>query len=330
MIRIELENREKKIISDRGKLSTQTKGRLNSEEECEYLTCYQLDRERILYSKAFRRLKHKTQVFLSPQGDHYRTRLMHTIEVSQIARSIARSLELNEDLAEAIALGHDLGHTPFGHAGEVVLNELCPQGFKHNEQSLRVVDLLEGKNGLNLTWEVRDGIKNHTGDELPKTLEGQIVRYADRIAYINHDIDDAKRGKIICDNDLPMDCIRILGNNTHDRIKNMILDIVKTSKDCETIKMTGDFQKALDDLRSYMFEKVYFKSLAKDEEFKAKNIVKELYIYFLENWDLIPMDIIKKEKDNEYYMGVCDYIAGMTDRYAINKFYDIFIPKSWI
>ena len=329
MIRIELENREKLILSDKGMLAINTRGREKKEDECEYLTCFQLDRERIVYSKAFRRLKHKTQVFLAPEGDHYRTRLIHTLEVTQIARTIARALQLNEDLTEAIALGHDLGHTPFGHAGERVLNELCPIGFKHNEQSLRVVDFLEGDSGLNLSWEVRDGIKNHTGDELPKTLEGMIVRTADRIAYLNHDIDDAIRGKIIHKNDLPRDCIQILGNNTHDRIKNMILDIVKTSRDSETIKMSQGFQKAKDNLRAYMFEKVYFKSLAKVEEEKAKNIVKSLYVYFIENWDLIPINIMNREKEQAQYWAVCDYIAGMTDRYAINKFYDIFIPKSW-
>jgi len=232
-----------------------------------------------LYSKAFRRLKHKTQVFLSPEGDHYRTRLTHTLEVSQIARTIAKSLRLNEDLTEAIALGHDLGHTPFGHAGERVLNEICPHGFKHNEQSLRVVDVLEKDNGLNLTWEVRDGILNHTGNTIPSTLEGQIIRYADRIAYINHDIDDAIRGGIISEDSLPKECVKVLGNTSGRRINNMIVDIIANSKDRNTIKMSSEFQEAMDELREFMFDNVYIGSKAKKDEMKAQNIIKELYNY---------------------------------------------------
>lgn len=214
LIREELEKLEAQILSPYAAKSADSRGRLREEKECDIRTRFQRDRDRILYSKAFRRLKHKTQVFLSPEGDHYRTRLTHTLEVSQIARTIAKSLRLNEDLTEAIALGHDLGHTPFGHAGERVLNEICPHGFKHNEQSLRVVDVLEKDNGLNLTWEVRDGILNHTGNTIPSTLEGQIIRYADRIAYINHDIDDAIRGGIISEDSLPKECVKVLGNTS--------------------------------------------------------------------------------------------------------------------
>jgi len=329
MIRLELEEREKKTMGPLAQRSTNTKGREKKEDESDYMTSFQLDRERIIYSKAFRRLKHKTQVFLAPEGDHYRTRLTHTIEVSQIARTIARCLNLNEDLTEAIALGHDLGHTPFGHAGEGALNEVCPLGFKHYEQSLRVVDLLEGEGGLNLTWEVRDGILNHTGNDMAQTLEGQIIKYADRTAYINHDIEDAIRGDIIKEEDLPKDSLKILGNNTKDRIKNTILDIVENSKDKHKIQMSDHFQQAMDVLRTYMFKNVYHQSLAKRDEDKARNVVKELYFYFIQNPRVFYIESGMEYKEESLERLVCDFIAGMTDRYAVKKFHEIFVPKSW-
>jgi dGTPase len=325
MIRIILEKQEKEFLSSYAKLSSQSVGRQKEEKESDYLTCFQSDRKRIIYSKAFRRLKHKTQVFLEPEGDHYRTRLIHTVEVSEISRTIARCLSLNEDLAEAIALGHDLGHTPFGHAGEVILNKLSKNGFKHNEQSLRIVDVLEGNDGLNLTNEVRDGILNHTGENIPSTLEGQIVRIADRIAYINHDIDDAIRGGIIKEQDLPNECIKILGNNSQMRIENMIMDIVSKSTNC--IRMSSVFQNAQDELRNFLFDKVYVNSIAKKDEQKAQDIIEKLFMYFRKNLNSIPTEISKKYDAHKDEL-VADYIAGMTDRYAINKFKEIFIPKS--
>lgn len=329
LIREELEMIEDKMLSPYAKKSSQSIGREYEEDECDIRTRFQRDRDRVLYSKAFRRLKHKTQVFLSPEGDHYRTRLTHTLEVSQIARTIARSLRLNEDLTEAIALGHDLGHTPFGHAGENVLNDICPHGFKHNEQSLRVVDVLERDNGLNLTWEVRDGIKNHTGDTIPSTMEGQIVRYADRIAYINHDIDDAIRGGVIKEDSLPNDCTSVLGYKSSQRINNMIVNIIEHSKNSDTIKMNCDFQKAKDKLREFMFKNVYVGSEAKTDEIKAQNIIKELYKYIKAKPEYLSLEAKKMLQYSDLDRVVCDYIAGMTDRYAVKKFHEIFIPKSW-
>jgi dGTPase len=328
LIRVEAELNEKKTLSKYAQLSINTKGRKNNEKKCDLRTDFQRDRDRILYSKAFRRLKHKTQVFLSPEGDHYRTRLTHTLEVSQIARTIARSLHLNEDLTEAIALGHDLGHTPFGHAGEKVLNEICKFGFKHYEQSLRVVDKLEKKGGLNLTWEARDGILNHTGLNVASTLEGQIIKFADRIAYINHDIEDAIRGRILANNDLPKNCIDILGNTSGVRINNMIKNIINNSiNGC--IKMSDDFYEATMNLRKFMFEKVYEGSKMK-EEHKAQKLLKELYFYLIENEKFINDEFKFLEKEVKKERLVCDYIAGMTDRYAIKKFIEIFIPKPWL
>ncbi|AUG57791.1 MAG TPA: deoxyguanosinetriphosphate triphosphohydrolase [Ruminiclostridium sp.] len=328
-IRQEYELIEEKILSPYASLSSKSKGRKFPEPQCEVRTCFQRDKDRIIYSKAFRRLKHKTQVFISPEGDHYRTRLTHTLEVSQIARTIARSLRLNEDLTEAIALGHDLGHTPFGHAGETVLNDICPFGFKHNEQSLRVVDVLERKNGLNLTWEVRDGIKNHTGDTLPQTLEGQIIRFADRIAYINHDIDDAIRGGVISEECLPKECVKVLGETSSQRINNMITNIIRESKNSNIIKMDKEFQEATNEMRKFMFKNVYIGSKAKKEEDKAKNIIKELYNYLKNKPEYLPKEIAKKLETSSIDRVVCDYIAGMTDRYAVKKFHEIFIPESW-
>lgn len=329
LVREELEELEKRTLSPYAQLSSQSRGREIEEKECDLRTRFQRDKDRIVYSKAFRRLKHKTQVFISPEGDHYRTRLTHTLEVTQIARTIARSLRLNEDLTEAIALGHDLGHTPFGHTGETVLNSICPQGFKHNEQSLRVVDVLEKENGLNLTWEVRDGIKNHTGDVLPSTLEGQIIRFADRIAYINHDIDDAIRGGIILNEDLPEECLKVLGYSSRERINTMIVDIVEQSRGVNEIRMSPHIQKAMNELREYMFKNVYIGSKAKKEEIKAQNIVKQLYYYFKENKDLLPKEMYKFIDRDGYDKVVCDYIAGMTDRFAVKKFREIFIPEPW-
>ncbi|NLP12986.1 MAG: deoxyguanosinetriphosphate triphosphohydrolase [Clostridium sp.] len=329
LIREELEMFEDKMLSPFAQRSSQSKGRKHEEKECNIRTRFQRDRDRILYSKSFRRLKHKTQVFLSPEGDHYRTRLTHTLEVSQIARTIARSLRLNEELTEAISLGHDLGHTPFGHAGEMVLNEICPYGFRHNEQSLRVVDVLERDKGLNLTWEVRDGIKNHTGSIIPSTLEGQVVRYADQVAYINHDIDDAIRGGVICEENLPKECTSVLGIKSSRRINNMIINIIENSRNKDTVSMSDEFKEAKDELREFMFKNVYVGSEAKKDEMKAKNIIRELYKYIKSKPDFLSDEAKKMLQTMDLDRVVCDYIAGMTDRYAIRKFHEIFIPEPW-
>lgn len=313
---------EDTYLSEYAAKNSQTKGRKTPIEPCQIRTDFHRDRDRILHSKAFRRLKHKTQVFISPAGDHYRTRMTHTLEVSQIARTIARALRLNEDLTEAIALGHDLGHTPFGHIGEEVLNELLPGGFKHNEQSLRVVEVLEN---LNLTAETLDGILNHTGKNTPFTLEGQIVKIADRIAYLNHDIDDAVRAGIIKENDLPESAIMILGSNINARITTTIKDIVLNSKEC--IKMSDECKRAMDELRTWMFDHVYKDSLAKKEEYKAKKVISELFNYYMENSQQLELD--SKIKSDSKERIVADYIAGMTDRFALQDYIDKFIPKSW-
>lgn len=328
-IREDIEKREDQLMSDAAQLNRNSRGRDYEEKKCDIRTDFQRDRDRIIYSKAFRRLKHKTQVFISPEGDHYRTRLTHTLEVSQIARTIARCLRLNEDLTEAIALGHDLGHTPFGHSGENVLNSVCPHGFKHNEQSIRVVEVLERENGLNLTWEVRDGIRHHTGKGKASTLEGQIVKFADRIAYINHDIEDAMRGKVIREKDLPKECVKVLGNKSSTRINNMILNIIEYSQNTDSIAMSHEFQNATDELRSFMFKHVYVGSVAKKEELKAMNIVKELYNYIKDSPEALPPEAAKMLDKYDVDRVVCDYIAGMTDRYAVKKFSDIFVPASW-
>jgi len=328
-IREQFEQLEIKQLSKFACYSLKSKGRLISEGKCKIRTEFQRDKDRIIYSKAFRRLKHKTQVFISPEGDHYITRLTHTLEVSQVARTIARALKLNEDLTEAISLGHDLGHTPFGHVGEQALNEACPQGFKHNEQSLRVVDILEKRQGLNLTWEVRDGILNHNGTNKPSTLEGQIVKFADRIAYINHDIEDAIRGKVIKEIDLPKDCIDILGFKTSTRINNMIENIIENSQDIDCIKMSNDFLESTNKLRKFMFDNVYEGIKANDNIEKAKKLVKNLYNKILKNPELLNND--SKEMLDRYNLDriVCDYVAGMTDRYAISKFNEIYLPYPW-
>ncbi len=322
------EDIERQCLSRHASLSACTRGRLEEETKCDIRTEYQRDRDRILHSKAFRRLKHKTQVFIAPEGDHYRTRLTHTLEVSQIARTIARALRLNEDLTEAIALGHDLGHTPFGHAGEKALDEIHPGGFKHNEQSLRVVEILEGGKGLNLTYEVRDGILKHTGDQEPETLEGKIVSFSDRIAYINHDIDDAIRGGILKDSSIPEKCVRILGSTHKERINTMITDIITESNRRNEISMSSIVNQATYDLRKFMYDNVYIGSSAKKEESKTKNIIKSLYSYYIQNPGEIPAgDKICEITDMQRF--VCDYIAGMSDRFAINVFTELFIPSPW-
>ena len=328
-IREKTEQIEENILSPFAMLSKNTHGRDVIEGKCEIRTEYQRDRDRIIHSKSFRRLKHKTQVFISPEGDHYRTRLTHTLEVAQIARTIARALRLNEDLAEAIALGHDLGHTPFGHSGESVLNTICPHGFKHNEQSLRVVDVLERKGGLNLTYEVRDGILHHTGDGIPCTLEGQVVRYADRIAYINHDVDDALRGKVLLQDELPQDCIGILGETGSNRINTMIKDIVFTSEGEDQINMSFEVKKATDRVRTFMFEHVYIGSTAKVEEKKAVKIIGELYSHMKNNPEMLPKELQQLMHQYDIDRLTCDYVAGMTDTYAVKQFSQIFIPAPW-
>ena len=328
-IREEQEKREHLILSPYASFSDQSRGRDREEEQCPMRTIYQRDRDRIIHCKAFRRLKHKTQVFLAPEGDHYRTRLTHTLEVAQIARSIARALNLNEDLTEAIALGHDLGHTPFGHAGERTLNSLCPMGFAHYKQSIRVVELLEkdGK-GLNLTWEVRDGIVNHRTSGNPSTLEGKAVRLSDKIAYINHDIDDGIRAGILKESDIPSEYTYVLGNSTKERLNTMISDIVVNSLGKNDIVMSEPVHKAMTDLRKFMFESLYLNPTAKSEEAKADKLITELYRYYVANTDKLP-DTYKRfitEFDERPEQVVCDYIAGMSDQYSISKFQEIFVP----
>ncbi|MDK2820878.1 MAG: dGTPase [Clostridia bacterium] len=325
LLRLEAEKLEKKNLGSWASLSSETRGRVRPEEPCPIRTEYQRDRDRIIHCKAFRRLKHKTQVFIAPEGDHFRTRLTHTLEVAQISRTIARALCLNEDLTEAIALGHDLGHTPFGHSGEEALNEVVRGGFKHNLQSLRVVEVLEGNGGLNLTWEVRDGIVHHTGPKKPKTLEGQIIRIADRIAYINHDIDDALRANIINLNQLPKNCLEVLGYNHRERIHTMVTDMIRFSWKQGIIGMSPEVQQATDDLRDFLFENVYIGSKAKVEEDKAKKMLKQLYLYYLNKPEALPQGV----DTNDVYRRACDYIAGMTDRYAILRYTKLFVPAGF-
>jgi len=331
-IREMTEQNEEKILSPYATKSKDTKGRQHPISRCDMRTEYQRDRDRIIHAKSFRRLKHKTQVFLAPAGDHYRTRLTHTMEVSQIARTIARSLRLNEDLAEAIALGHDLGHTPFGHTGEFMLDEICTFGFRHYQQSLRVVDHLEGGTGLNLTYEVRDGILNHAGDNEASTLEGKIIKFADRIAYINHDIDDALRGGIIKEDDLPRDCLLVLGSTHGDRISTLIYDIVKTSEGQNKIAMSDSVAEAMKNLRDFMFKTVYVNSRAQEENHKSQKVITMLFETFMEKPSLMG-ETNSVYSDIERFgleQTVCDYIAGMTDNYAIYKFNEIFVPKIWL
>lgn len=309
--------------------SVDSRGRVRSEEHCQVRTPFQRDRDRIIHSKSFRRLKHKTQVFIIPEGDHYRTRLTHTLEVAQIARTVARALRLNEDLTEAIALGHDLGHTPFGHAGEQALDEVVTGGFKHNRQSLRVVEELEGAGGLNLTWEVRDGILNHTGPMTPITLEGQVVKIADRVAYINHDIDDALRGGILELVQMPEHCLNLLGWEHSQRINSMIMDLIHSNQGAESIRMSPGVQRATDDLRNFLFRHVYIGSEAKREEQKARHVVQYLFRHLHDNPTMMPAEYQRRAGQIGIERAVCDYIAGMTDRYAIAQFEKLFIPRAF-
>ena len=334
-IRLKIEEIEKNNLSKYAMLSENSKGRKTFEEKCSIRTDYQRDRDRIIHSKSFRRLKHKTQVFIAPEGDHYRTRLTHTLEVAQIGRTIARALSLNEDLVEAISLGHDLGHTPFGHTGERILNDLNPNGFRHNEQSIRIVEFLEHKSdrvGLNLTYEVREGIIKHSGNCKSQTLEGQVVGYSDRIGYINHDIDDAIRAGVIESKNLPKDCVNILGSTHGQRINNMILDIIINSMEKHQISMSDEFEYYTKKLRKYMFENVYLNKEAKSEEIKAEYIIKELYKYYYQDKNNLPKEHLElyQNLDNPLLEDIIsDYIAGMTDRYVVNTFNNIFVPKPW-
>ncbi len=323
------EQRELSLLSPYAMLAERSRGRQWPEEECAVRTCWQRDRDRILHSKAFRRLKHKTQVFIQPEGDHYRTRLTHTLEVAQIARTIARALALNEDLTEAISLGHDLGHTPFGHAGEQALDRLLPGGFRHNEQSLRVVDKLEGERGLNLTVETRDGIACHTGDKLPSTLEGAIVRLADRIAYINHDIDDALRAGVLRAEDLPQSAVRVLGQTHGERIHNMVMDVIQRSQGRGEILLSEHVQAAMDELRDFLFDRVYIGSEAKRDEGKAEKMVEVIYNYYLEHPEQMPELYQRVWRQEGLVQAVVDYVAGMTDRFIIHQFEQMFIPQGW-
>ncbi len=301
-----------------------SKGRMKKIVPCSIRTEFQRDRDRILHSKSFRRLKHKTQVFIIPEGDHYRTRLTHTLEVSQIARTIGRALRLNEDLIEAIALGHDLGHTPFGHAGERALARICPYGFEHNKHSLRVVDVLENGVGLNLTYEVRDGILNHRSALMPETLEGLTVRFADKIAYINHDIDDALRGGIISEDMIPKNCTDVLGKTHGERINTMVLDMINTK-----LSPSPDIKEAMGTLRDFLFENVYIGSNAKTEESKGEEIIARLYEYFISHPEALPENEQTLLKNSDIHRTVCDYIAGMSDEYAVEMFKTIFLPTPW-
>ena len=330
-IRESMEQRELKMLNPYASFSLYSKGRERQEEECDVRTVYQRDRDRILHSKAFRRMKDKTQVFLAPQGDHYRTRLTHTLEVSQIARTIAKALRLNEDLVEAIALGHDLGHTPFGHAGERALNAVNPDGFAHYKQSVRVAQVLE-KNGegLNLTWEVRDGILNHRTSGNPSTLEGKVVRLSDKIAYIHHDMDDAIRGGILTEADVPKEICEVIGSSPTERLDHFIHDIVTNSMDKDDILMSEPVAEAMTKIRQFMFERVYKNPVAKSEEGKAEMLMETLYQHFLKHLDDLPeeyLNLLSVGEPREKV--VCDYVGAMTDRFAIAVYEDIYIPKSW-
>lgn len=332
-IREQAEEREFQYLSRYASHSRESKGRERVEEECDIRTVYQRDRDRIIHSKAFRRLKDKTQVFLAAQGDHYRTRLTHTLEVSQTARTIAKALELNEDLVEAIALGHDLGHTPFGHAGEAALNEICPEGFAHFKQSVRVVERLE-KNGegLNLTWEVRDGMLNHRTSGTPHTLEGQVVRLCDKISYIHHDMDDAQRAGIFQEDDIPITIRVTLGDSCKERLNTLIHDTIRNSYGKDKVEMTPEIAEAMRELRTLMFRSVYNNPVAKKEERKARTMLQEMYLYY--SYSRHPEQMSREyqkliaEGENRERVA-CDYISGMTDQYAMAKFKEIFIPSAW-
>ena len=331
-IREELELLEHKRLNPLAAFADRSKGRPRSEEEREHdvRTCFQRDTDRIVHSKAFRRLMHKTQVFLSPEGDHYRTRMTHTLEVTRISRTITQALGLNEDLAEAIAMGHDLGHTPFGHAGEDALSRCLGQPFRHNEQSLRVVDILERDGqGLNLTHEVRMGILGHTGPHIPETLEGQVVRRSDQIAYVNHDIDDAIRAGILTDDDIPAQISDVLGQTHSARVNTLVIDAIQTSREAGAVMLSPEVDKALMDLRSFMFERVYRNPVAKGEESKAKDMLQRLFEHYITHPEELPEDFHPQMSFDGMERTVCDYIAGMTDNYAVDKFTEIFIPMGW-
>ena len=331
-LREELEALEHLQLDKRAAFADETRGRFRPEEPRveDVRTAYQRDTDKIVHSKAFRRLMHKTQVFLRPEGDHYRTRMTHTLEVARIARTIAKALNLNEDLAEAVAMGHDLGHTPFGHAGEVALSEAMGQPFCHNEQSLRVVDVLEnGGEGLNLTYEVRMGILGHTGPFVPETLEGRIVRWADRMAYVNHDIDDAIHAGILNGNDIPRFVLKTLGITHSSRINTLVCDMITTSREAGDICLSEPVEKALQQLREFMFERVYRNPVAKGEETKAKAMLKRLYEYYYNHPETMPADFQPQLSLEGMERTVCDYIAGMTDNYAVDKYTQLFIPMGW-
>ena len=331
LIREDLEQWEQEYLSPYASLSCNSRGRDRYEPPCDIRPIYQRDRDRILHSKAFRRLKDKTQVFLTPSGDHYRTRLTHTLEVSQNARTIAKALRLNEDLVEAIALGHDLGHTPFGHAGERALNEICPYPFEHSEQSVRLVEVLEKDGrGLNLSYEVRDGIRNHQTAGMPSTLEGKIVRFSDKIAYIYHDTDDAIRGGIIQESDVPVEIRQVLGETSKERLNRMIHDVVANSAGRPDVVMSETTWESMMALRKFLFEEVYDNHIVKKEECKSVRLVQTLYQYYLENIDLLPEDYLKLlDAGTPREIAVCDYIASMSDKFVIATFESLYIPKSW-
>jgi dGTPase len=329
-IRERTEEIERLILSERAVLAAESKGREAEEEPDELRTAFQRDRDRIIHAKAFRRLKHKTQVFISPEGDHYRVRLTHTLEVAQIARTVARALRLNEDLTEAIALGHDLGHTPFGHLGEEALSPFLARPFKHNEQSLRVVDHLEndGK-GLNLSWEVRDGIVNHTWSmPMPVTLEAQVARFSDRIAYVNHDVDDAIRAGILTAEDLPAEVVSVLGLDHGGRINTLVRGLVEESEPADQVALPAALLEALNALRAFLFDRVYLRLEARDEQEKAIALVRSLFSYYLEHPDAVPAEYRSSPGDLPTH--VADYIAGMTDRFALRTYEQLFLPQGWL
>jgi dGTPase len=329
-VRERQEGLEARILSERAALSAQSKGRERQERPDALRTDFQRDRDRLVHCKAFRRLKHKTQVFIAPEGDHYRVRLTHTLEVAQIARTLARALRLNEDLTEAIALGHDLGHTPFGHLGETALTPFLERPFRHSEQSLRVVDHLERDGrGLNLTWEVRDGILGHPwAMPTPSTLEGQVVRLADRLGYVNHDIDDAIRAGILTEGHLPGDAVEVLGRSHGERIETLVTDIVETSTDAEEVRMSDPVAEALGVLRDFMFERVYLRGEAEAEQEKAMSLIRGLFSHYLEHPEEVPAEY--HSAPGELPARVADYIAGMTDRYALRIYQQLFLPQAWM
>ena len=329
-VRTRTEEIERLTLAPWATFSDESRGRQRPEEQDPIRPVFQRDRDRVLHCKAFRRLKQKTQVFLSPEGDHYRTRMTHTLEVARIARTICRGLRLNQDLAEAAAYGHDLGHTPFGHAGEKALSSMMEKPFRHNEQSLRVVDKLErGGTGLNLTYEVRMGILGHTGDFIPETLEGQIVRTSDRIAYINHDIDDAMRAGILTEADIPPEIAEILGHSHSQRINTLVENMIDNTIATGTLGMQPEIAQAMDRLRTFMFARVYTNPVAKGEETKAKDMLCRLFEYYMRRPEKLPADFLPQLDFDGMERIVCDYIAGMTDRYAVYKYSELFIPTTW-